>query len=106
MLVLERTSQKRTVPSAEQLASSDSLMGLNAACSIPEECPRNSVEYLTSARSGFQIRSVRSAEPVAISEPVGFQARVRILARETSSENPQTPQNPHKPGAEPEPPYL
>jgi hypothetical protein len=63
----ERTSQKRTVPSAEQLASSDSFTGLNATCSIPEVCPRSSVEYLTSGRSGFHIRRVRSADPVAMS---------------------------------------
>lgn len=45
--VLERTSQKRTVPSAEQLASSASRTGLKRAFSIPAVWPRNSVEYRT-----------------------------------------------------------
>jgi len=67
------------VPSLEQLASSESLTGLKRTFSMPAEWPRSSVEYLTCARSGFQIRSVRSAEPVAMSWPVGFHASVRIL---------------------------
>ena len=77
--VLERTSQKRTVPSAEQLASSASRTGLKTALSMAAVCPRSSVENRAAGRSGFQIRRVRSAEPVAISWPVGFQASVRIL---------------------------
>jgi len=77
--VLERTSQKRTVPSVEQLASSASRTGLKRTFSTGAECPRSSVEYLIAGRSGFHIRSVRSAEPVAISWPVGFQANVRRL---------------------------
>lgn len=73
------TSQNRTVPSLLQLATSDSRTGLNATFSIPPVWPRSSVLYFTFERSGFQIRSVRSAEPVAISVPVGFQDRVRRL---------------------------
>lgn len=42
-------------------------------------CPRSSVEYRTAGRSGFQMRSVRSAEPVAISWPAGFHASERML---------------------------
>lgn len=80
--VLERTSQKRTVPSVEQLASSDSRTGLNVTFSTPAEWPRRSVEYLTAGRSGFQMRRVRSADPVAINWPVGFHARVRMLYEE------------------------
>lgn len=76
---LDRTSQNRTVPSAEQLDSSASRTGLNTTCSMPALCPRSSVEYRACARSGFQIRIVRSAAPVAMSWPVGFHARVRIL---------------------------
>lgn len=77
--VLDRTSQKRTVPSAEQLASSASRTGLNRTSSTAAECPRSSVEYRTAGRSGFQMRRVRSAEPVAISCPAGFHAKVRRL---------------------------
>jgi hypothetical protein len=77
--VFDRTSQNLTVPSVEQLASSESLTGLNNTFSMPAEWPRNSVEYLTAGRSEFQMRRVRSAEPVAMSCPVGFHAIVRIL---------------------------
>jgi uncharacterized protein with NAD-binding domain and iron-sulfur cluster len=42
--VLERTSQKRTVPSVEQLASSASRTGLKRTFSMPAVWPRNSVE--------------------------------------------------------------
>lgn len=77
--VFDRTSQNLTVPSVEQLASSESLTGLNNTFSMPAEWPRSSVEYLTAGRSGFQMRRVRSAEPVAMSCPVGFHAIVRIL---------------------------
>jgi hypothetical protein len=77
--VLERTSQKRTVPSVEQLANSASRTGLKRTFSIAAEWPRSSVEYRAFGRSGFQMRKVRSAEPVAISWPVGFHASVRML---------------------------
>lgn len=77
--VFDRTSQNLTVPSVEQLASSESLTGLNNTFSMPAEWPRSSVEYLTAGRSGFQMRRVRSAEPVAMSCPVGFHAIVRIV---------------------------
>lgn len=77
--VFERTSQKRTVPSAEQLASSASRTGLKRTFSTTEVWPRSSVEYRTAGRSGFQMRKVLSAEPVAISWPAGFHANVRIL---------------------------
>ena len=85
--VLERTSQKRTVPSAEQLASSASRTGLKRTFSTAPEWPRRSVEYRKFGRSGFQMRSVLSAEPVAISWPVGFHARVRMLRCAISTEN-------------------
>lgn len=75
----DRTSQMRTVPSVEQLANSESRTGLKRTFSIPAAWPRRSVEYLACARSGFQMRRVRFAEPVAISCPVGFHAIVRIL---------------------------
>lgn len=55
---------------------------------MPAECPRSSVEYRTAGRSGFQMRSVRSTEPVAINWPAGFHASVRILF---SSEGCQCP---------------
>jgi len=77
--VLLRTSQKRTVPSEEQDASSASLVGFQATRSMPPVWARSSVLFLTCAFSGFQMRRVRSAEPVAIRRPVGFQARVRRL---------------------------
>jgi hypothetical protein len=77
------------VPSLEQLANSDSFTGLKITFSIPDEWPRSSVEYLTWGRSGFQIRSVRSAEPVAIKRPVGFQARVRMLGERSNQRSQQ-----------------
>lgn len=46
---------------------------------MPAVCPRSSVEYRTAGRSGFQMRSVRSIEPVAINWPAGFHASVRRL---------------------------
>ena len=73
------TSQNLHVPSIDTDASSASLVGFHATCSMAAACPRSSVLYLTSAFSGFHTRSVLSAEPVAISEPRGFQAMVRIL---------------------------
>lgn len=76
---LLRTSQKRTVPSDEHDASSASFVGFQATRSMPPVCARSSVLFFTAALSGFQIRRVRSAEPVAIRRPVGFQARVRRL---------------------------
>lgn len=77
--VLLRTSQNRHVPSLLTDASSASFVGFHATRSIPPVCPRSSVLFFTCGFSGFQIRSVRSAEPVAIRWPVGFQAMVRIL---------------------------
>lgn len=94
--VLERTSQKRTVPSVEQLASSASRAGLKRTFSMAAECPRSSVEYLTAGRSGFQIRSVRSAEPVAISWPAGFHAKVRMLLMQKSCVSDQLQSNSHR----------
>jgi hypothetical protein len=44
--------------------------------------PRSSVLFFTCGFSGFQMRNVRSAEPVAIRCPVGFHAMVRILHAE------------------------
>lgn len=77
--VLLRTSQNRHVPSLLTDANSASFVGFQATRSIPPVCPRSSVLFFTCGFSGFQIRSVRSADPVAIRWPVGFQAMVRIL---------------------------
>ena len=77
--VLLRTSQKRQVPSLLTEASSASLVGFQATRSMPPVWPRSSVLFFTWGFSGFQIRRVRSAEPVAMRWPVGFQAMVRIL---------------------------
>ena len=77
--VLLRTSQNRHVPSLDTDASSASLVGFHATRSIPPVWPRSSVLCLTWDFSGFQIRNVRSAEPVAMRWPVGLQAIVRIL---------------------------
>lgn len=77
---LFRTSQNLQVPSSETEASSASLTGFQATCSMAPAWPRSSVLYLTSAFSGFQTRSVLSAAPVAMRVPSGFQATVRILA--------------------------
>ena len=77
--VLLLTSQNLHVPSLLTDANSASLVGFQATRSIPPVCPLNSVLFFTCGFSGFHIRSVRSAEPVAIRCPVGFQAMVRIL---------------------------
>lgn len=76
---LFRTSQNRQVPSPETLANSASLVGLNATRSIADVWPLSSVEFFTCGFSGFQIRNVRSALPVAIRVPDGFQAMVRMV---------------------------
>ena len=76
---LFRTSQNRQVPSPETLANSASFVGLNATRSIAAVWPFSSVEFFTCGFSGFQMRRVRSALPVAISVPEGFQAMVRIV---------------------------
>lgn len=78
--VLLLTSQNLHVPSLLTDANSASFVGFQATRSTPPVCPLNSVLFFTCGFSGFHIRSVRSAEPVAIRWPVGFQAMVRILA--------------------------
>ncbi len=83
--VLLRTSQNRQVPSLETDASSASLVGFHATRSMAAVWPRSSVLFLTCGFSGFQMRSVRSAEPVAIRCPVGFHAMVRILHAEMAA---------------------
>lgn len=77
--VLLLTSQNLHVPSLLTDANSASFVGFQATRSIPPVCPLNSVLFFTCGFSGFHIRSVRSAEPVAIRWPVGFQAMVRML---------------------------
>ena len=77
--VLLRTSQNLHVPSLETEASSASVVGLNATLSICPVCPLSSVLFFTCGFSGFHMRRVRSAEPVAIRWPVGFQAIVLML---------------------------
>lgn len=52
---------------------------------MPAVWPRNSVLFFTCGFSGFQMRKVRSAEPVAMRWPVGFHAMVRILEDETKA---------------------
>ena len=73
------TSQNLHVPSLETDASSASLTGFHATRSMPPVWPRSSVLFLTCVFSGFQMRSVRSAEPVAMRWPVGFHAMERML---------------------------
>lgn len=77
--VLLLTSQNRHVPSLLTDASSASFVGFQATRSIPPVCPLSSVLFFTCGFSGFHIRSVRSAEPVAMRWPVGFQAIVRMV---------------------------
>ena len=77
--VLFLTSQNLQVPSLLTDANSASLVGFQATLSIAPVCPLNSVLFFTCGFSGFQIRSVRSADPVAMRCPVGFQAMVRML---------------------------
>ncbi len=76
---LLRTSQNLHVPSLLTEASSASLVGFQATRSTPPVWPRSSVLFFTCGFSGFHIRSVRSADPVAMRCPVGFQAMVRML---------------------------
>lgn len=76
---LLRTSQNLHVPSLETEASSASLTGFHATRSMPPVCPLSSVLFFTCDFSGFQMRRVRSADPVAMRWPVGFQAMVRML---------------------------
>lgn len=64
--VLARTSQKRQVPSVETEASSASLVGFQATRSMAAVWPRSSVLFFTCGFSGFQMRRMRSAEPVAM----------------------------------------
>ena len=81
-LAFVRISQNLTMPSVPQLASSFSLMGWKATRSRLVEmvapCMRSSVEFLTLVFSGFHIRSVLSAAPVAMKVPDAFQDSVRI----------------------------
>ena len=77
--VLLRTSQNLHVPSLETEASSASFVGLKATLSICPVCPLSSVLFFTCGFSGFHMRRVRSAEPVAIKWPVGFHAIVLML---------------------------
>lgn len=76
---LLRVSQKRTVPSLAQLASSNSLVGLNRTFSTPEVWPLSSIWLLGVVRSGFQMRMLLSDAPVAICEPVAFHEIERCL---------------------------
>lgn len=81
-LAFDRMSQNRTMPSVLQLASSFSLIGWNATRSsdVAAVAPgvRSSVEFLTFVFSGFHIRNVRSAAPVAMNVPDAFQLIVRM----------------------------
>ena len=81
-LALDRMSQNLTVPSVLQLASSFSLIGWKATRSscVEPGTPgvRSSVEFLTLVLSGFHIRRVRSAAPVAMNVPEAFQLSVRM----------------------------
>ena len=72
-------SQNRTVPSPEQLASSNSLTGLKKTFSTVWPCPFSSVWLRGLVRSGFHIRMVLSLAPVAINPPETFQEIVRWL---------------------------
>ena len=74
-----RTSQNLAVPSCETEASSASRVGFQATRSTAPVCPRSSVLFLTLGLSGFQMRRVRSTEPVAMRVPRGDQAMVRML---------------------------
>lgn len=81
-LAFDRMSQNLTMPSVLQLASSFSLIGWNATRSseVAAVAPgvRSSVEFFTFVLSGFHIRNVRSAAPVAMNVPEAFQLIVRI----------------------------
>ncbi len=81
-LALDRTSQNRTMPSVPQLASSFSLIGWKATRSSDTVAGApgvlSSVEFLTFVFSGFHMRNVRSAAPVATKVPDAFQEMVRM----------------------------
>ena len=77
--VLLFVSQKRTVPSLEQLASSNSLTGLYSTFSTEWLWPLSSICCFGWGFSGFQIRIVLSVAPVAICVPVKFQDMVLWL---------------------------
>lgn len=81
-LALVRTSQKRTMPSVPQLASSFSFTGWKATRSRLTDAGtlgvRSSVEFLTLFFSGFQMRSVLSAAPVATNVPDAFHEMLRM----------------------------
>jgi hypothetical protein len=70
------------MPSELQLASSFSLIGWNATRSrdvnVVAPGVRSSVEFFTLTFSGFHIRSVLSAEPVAMNVPDAFHDIVRM----------------------------
>lgn len=75
-------SQNLTIPSVLQLASSFSLIGWKATRSsdVAAVAPgvRSSVEFFTFVFSGFHIRNVLSAAPVAMNVPDAFQLIVRM----------------------------
>lgn len=75
------TSQNLQVPSLETEASSASFAGFHATLSMGPVCPLSSVLLFTWGFSGFHIRSVRSAEPVAMRFPNGLHAIVRMLSK-------------------------
>ena len=80
--VLLLVSQNRTVPSEEQLASSNSRTGLKRTFSTACPCPRSSVWLRGLVRSGFHMRTVLSLAPVAIRLPDAFHEIVRWLCGE------------------------
>lgn len=81
---LLRVSQKRTVPSAAQLASSNSRTGLKSTFSTVKVWPFNSVWARELVLSGFQTRIVLSEAPVATSPPEAFQDMVLCLLPESA----------------------
>lgn len=88
-LAFDRMSQNLTMPSVPQLASSFSLIGWKETRSseVSAVAPgvRSSVEFFTFVFSGFHIRSVRSAAPVAINVPEAFQDIVRIKCEDETA---------------------
>jgi len=79
-LALDRMSQNLTMPSEVELASSFSLIGWKDTRSRAAVVlgVRNSVEFLAFVFSGFQMRSVLSAAPVAMNVPEAFHDSVRM----------------------------
>ena len=73
-LALDRMSQNLTMPSEVELASSFSLIGWKETRSREAVVlgVRSSVEFLELVFSGFQMRSVLSAAPVAMKVPEAF----------------------------------